>query len=206
MDHAEASSQEPAAGGIPVIPVTIDQVVALNLRYWRRAAGMTQEEVGARLGWSPANVSSAERSRDGEQERRRFNAQTLAEMALALGVPVSAFFLPPPDDGTGARYQFTARGRHCGMGDLMAFVASPDTDDETPVMDAYRDRFNEAAHRYLEPEQAAMVGRLLNGSSSPQALADTAARLRDERPGLLRVARLLGELADAISAAPEGTP
>ena len=81
----------PQQEGIPAVPVTADQIVALNLRHWRRAAGMTQEEAGARLGWSDKNLSAAERSWDADRDRRRFDAQTLTEMALALGVPVAAF-------------------------------------------------------------------------------------------------------------------
>lgn len=196
MDHAQAPQQEK---GIPVVPVTADQVVALNLRHWRRAAGMTQEEAGARLGWSAANVSAAERSWDADRDRRRFDAQTLTEMSLALGVPLAAFFLPPPDDETGARYRISAGDRHYGMGDIMTLVVMPDNDDDTEVMTAYRERFNAAARRYLEPEWAAVAGRLLGDGASPDARADMAARLEDERAGLLRAAELLGDLAAGIA-------
>lgn len=179
-------------------PVTVDQVVALNLRYWRRAAGLTQEELGARLDWSAANVSAAERSWDGERDRRRFDSQTLAEISLALGVPLVAFFLPPPDDGTTARYAVTAGGREFDMKDLTTFVVMSDTEDETPVMDAYRDRFNEVARRYLNREWAAIAARWVGEGRSPQARADFAVHLRDERAGLLRAAALLAEMAEAV--------
>jgi transcriptional regulator with XRE-family HTH domain len=195
MDHAQAQQE-----GIPAVPVTADQLVALNLRHWRRAAGMTQEEVGARLGWTAGNESAAERSWDPDRDRRRFDAQTLTEMALAVGVPVAAFFLPPPDDGIEARYLLAdASGRIYAMGDIMTLVTVPDNDDDTDVMAAYRERFNAAAARYLEPEWAAVAGRLLGDGASPAARADMAARLEDERAGLLRAAELLGGMAAGLA-------
>jgi hypothetical protein len=74
----------------------------------------------------------------------------------------------------------------------------PDNDDDTPVMDAYRARFNEAAARYLDPQWAAAAARLAGAGLSPQARDDIAARLADQRDGLLRAAQLLGELSGAI--------
>lgn len=200
MDHAQAPQE-----GIPVVPVTADQLVAYNFRHWRRAAGMTQEEAGAHLGWTAANVSAAERSWDGHRDRRRFDAQTLTEMALALGVPLAALFLPPPDDETGARYRVSAGSRQYAMRDIMALVVMPDNDDETPVMDAYRERFNADAARYLDPEWAAVAGRLLGAGASPDARAVMAARLKDERAGLLRTAELLGTFAAGL-AGQDGAP
>src|ERR1700690_800863 len=94
-------------GGPPAEQVTVDQLVALNIRHWRNAAGLTQADLGGRLGWSAANVSAAERSADPARDPRRFDAQTLTEIALALGVPLAALFLPPGDDGERACYLFT---------------------------------------------------------------------------------------------------
>jgi transcriptional regulator with XRE-family HTH domain len=195
MDHAQAP---PRREDIPVVPVTADQLVAYNLRHWRRAAGMTQEEAAARLGWKAGNLSAVELSWNADKDRRRFDAQTLTEMALALGVPVAAFFLPPPGDGTDARYLLDASSRHYDMGDLMALVVMPDNDDETPVMTAYRERFNADAARYLDPEWAAVAGRLLGDGASPEARADMAARLADQQTALLAAAGLLGDLAAAL--------
>jgi transcriptional regulator with XRE-family HTH domain len=193
MDH-----EQEHAGGVPAVAVTADQVVALNLRHWRREAGLTQEAAGKLLGWSADNVSSAERSWDGSRDRRRFDAQALAEIALALGVPLAALFLPPPGDGTEARYLLAAGGRSHAMGEVMALLVMPDNDDDTPVMDAYRARFNEAAARYLDPQWAAAAARRAGAGLSAQARDDIAARLADQRDGLLRAAQLLGELSGAI--------
>lgn len=194
MNHAQA----PHAGTVPVVTVTADQLVAYNLRHWRRAAGLTLGQLGARLGWKERNASDIERSWDPARPPRHFNAQVLTEMALALGVPLTAFFLPPPDDGTEARYLLQAGGRHYDMGDLLALAVMPDNDDDTEVMDAYRDRFNAAAARYLDPGWAATAGRWLRDGAGPQARADIAARLADQRAGLLAAARLFGDLEAAV--------
>lgn len=185
--------------GIPGEHVTVNQIVAANLRRWRRAAGMTQDEVGRRVGWSAAVVSAAERSADESRDRRRFDAHELAALALALGVPLAALFLPPPGDGTLARYEFTAPdGFRCDMAGLMEMLVMPDSGEDSPVMDAYRDAFSTAARAYLDPDWAAAAGRWLRSGSSPQELADQAARLRARRDDLLRAAAEFGELADAI--------
>jgi transcriptional regulator with XRE-family HTH domain len=199
MDHEPPQGD---AGAPPVIPLTADQVVAFNLRYWRREAGLTQEAAGALLGWSADNLGQYEKSWEPGRPRRRFDAQALAEIALALGIPLAALFLPPPGEHDGGQYRLrlAAAGRHYDMGDMMALLVMPDNDDDTPVMDAYRARFNEAAARYLNPQWAATAARLLKGSRSPQAAADLAAQMRDDRAGLLRVAERLGELAGAMEA------
>ena len=121
-------------GNLPAEHLTIDQLVARNMRRWRLAAGLTQDELGARLGWTgpraAANVSAAERSADPSRDARRFDAQTLTELSLALSVPVVAFFVPPDDDGQRARYMFTAAGRDYDMSDLMALAVMTDSPDD----------------------------------------------------------------------------
>jgi len=184
---------------IPAAEVTADQIVAANMRYWRRAAGLTQEEFGRRIGWKPANVSAAERSADDTRDRRRFDAQTLAELALALGLPIAALFLPPPGDGTEARYEIAASdGNRYAMADVMELLVMPDSGEESALMDAYRARFGDAARTYLDPEWAGIVARWLKAAGSPAQAADQAARLRARRDDLLRAAAEFGSLADAI--------
>src|SRR5260221_186 len=106
---------------LPGEHVSIDQVVAMNMRYWRRKAGLTQEELGERIGWTAPNVSAAEVSARARKDRRRFDAHILAALAKALGVPVAALFLPPEDDGVAKRYLFQAApGRRLGRPGLPA--------------------------------------------------------------------------------------
>lgn len=184
----------------PVREITVNQVAAWNIARFRRAAGLTQEELGVRAGWSGASVSEAERSWDGKRTRE-FDAQALTVLALALGVPLTALFLPPEDDGRAARYVITGdRKVRYGMRDYMALAVMPDGDDDTPAFETYRDRFNAAARRYLDPEWAAAVDRWTRGHWSPSRRADLAARLRDKERALLEGAADLRQLADAISA------
>lgn len=178
--------------------VTIDQVVADNIRRWRRAGGLTQEELGRKLGWSAANVSAAERSADPARDPRRFDAQVLTELSLALGVPLIALFLPPEDDGDGAAYIFTGPDGEYDMGDLMELVAMPDSDSSEPVMDDYRHRLRAAANRYLDPEWEAEVGTWLRAVETAELRAERAAQLRAERDALIRGAGQLDRIADAI--------
>jgi transcriptional regulator with XRE-family HTH domain len=189
--------------GLPVREVTVNQVAAWNIARFRRAASLTQEQLGARIGWSGASVSEAERSWDGKRTRE-FDAQSLTVLALALGIPVIGLFLPPEDDGITVRYVITGgRGTRYGMGDYMILAVTPDGDDETPVFETYRERYGTAANRYLEPEWAAAVGRWLRRIWSPARRADLAARLRDRQRRLREDAAEMGQLADAITAGEE---
>jgi transcriptional regulator with XRE-family HTH domain len=90
------------------VPVTIsaNQLVAHNLTRIRKALGLSQEQAAERLEpylgtrWSKAVYSAAERSYSGKRVRQ-FTAGELAAFALAFGVPLVYFFLPPkPDDRT----------------------------------------------------------------------------------------------------------
>ena len=191
------STEEPEQ--IPVVTVTADQVVAGNVARFRRAAGMTQAELGAAIGWSPANVSAAEKSADPSRERRRFDAQTLTEISLALGVPLAALFLPPPDDATAAEYRIAAVGQSWAMGEFMEAVVMIDNDDGTAQADAYRDAFNVAVNLYLSPEWAARAAAYLKGNT-PDARADLAEQLRHYRDEAARQAAAWAQLADAVEA------
>src|SRR5580704_18026639 len=96
--NADLSSADRAP--LPERTVTVNQLVAYNMAFYRKAAGLNQEELGVRLGgWSAASVSAAERSWDSGRVKK-FDADEVAGIAAALGVPVIAGFLPPEDDGT----------------------------------------------------------------------------------------------------------
>lgn len=186
--------------------VTIDQIVAINMRYWRRAAGMTQEDLGDRLGWSAANVSAAERSAEEGRDRRRFDADTLTALSLAIGLPLHAFFFPPGDDGTGKRYVFTpppefGDGEY-SMRDLFELVAMPDSDNNSRVMQDYRYRFEKVAVQYLDEKWAKFVGQIVRGVETPEERAVRAGYLRMRRDEARKLADELDDLADAID--PEG--
>ena len=83
--------------------LTMNAVVAYNARAARRMRGWTQEVLAQRLEavtgapFSLATVSALERTWSGDR-RRQFDAQLIAQLAVALDVPIAWFFLPPPDE------------------------------------------------------------------------------------------------------------
>ena len=188
--------------GLPLEQVTLDQIVALNMRYYRRAASLTQDQLGRRLGWSAANVSAAERSASEDRDRRRFDAHTLAAVADALGIPLAALFLPPEDDGYEKHYLLRTgdQGGYAPMARLM-MLAIHDSDDDTPVMDAYRNRFRAQAEAYLGADWGAEVGRWLAPRTDRQAVQDWIAKMRSRRLAHLDAAGELEDMADAMEAA-----
>jgi transcriptional regulator with XRE-family HTH domain len=93
---------------LPQREASINQLIAFNMAAFRKAAGLTQKQLGERLGgWSEASVSAAERSWDGKRVRQ-FDADEIVAIAAVLGVPVIALLLPPPDAWTATDYTFTA--------------------------------------------------------------------------------------------------
>jgi transcriptional regulator with XRE-family HTH domain len=174
--------------------ITVNQAVAWNLAWLRKAAGLTQEELGERIGWTYSQVSEAERSWNGKRTRE-FDAQELAAIALGLGVPLSALFLPPEAAGN---FSFRdGAGKEHGMRDLLQ-AAVPDNDDETPVMGAYRQRWNAAAERHFggDPYWMRLVARWIGDTARRRG--EIAGRLRGRRDDLLGAAAEYGELADEI--------
>jgi transcriptional regulator with XRE-family HTH domain len=156
--------------------VTVNQVVAWNMAYYRRAAGMKQQDVADRLGWTARTVSEAERSWD-SQRTREFDAQLLADLAAVFGVPVMAFFLPPEGhDGQDLFFPDPA-GEPLDMTALM-WLALHDRPDESEVLTAYRRRLRDVTTQLLDPQWAAEVARWLDRGGDKAAIADRAAALR----------------------------
>ena len=89
--------------------MTVNQLVAYNMAFFRKAAGLGQQEFGEPLGWSVASVSAAERSWDGKRVKK-FDADELVQIAAVLGVPLAALYLPPEDHGTAVRYVLRLAG------------------------------------------------------------------------------------------------
>ncbi len=85
-------------------PLTANQLIGYNLARIRKTLGLSQEEAAARLEpylgtrWAKNVYSAAERSYAGKRVRH-FTGDELLAMALAFGVPVVYFLLPPrPED------------------------------------------------------------------------------------------------------------
>jgi len=101
-----------------------NDVVSLNMAYYRQAAGLSQQQLAGKLGWVKQVVSTAERTWEGNR-KRNFTADDLAGLAAFFRIPVSALFVPPPG--------------------VTASVSPPAmADTESPVIDAYRKRLAEA--------------------------------------------------------------
>jgi vacuolar-type H+-ATPase subunit E/Vma4 len=84
-------------------------------------------------------VSAAERSWDGRRVKK-FDADEIIAIAAALGIPLTALFLPPEDAGTAIRYVLDMPGAHGGeLGTPLAY-AFPAHEGDSPAMDAYRKR------------------------------------------------------------------
>lgn len=188
MDNENGRSPDPDE--LPGEHKTVNQIVAWNIAYYRKAAGLTQEELGELIGGrSKRNVSADERSWDGGHTRE-FNAQELAALAAALDVPIGAFFLPPDDDGVTVRYLFHPHDRDpdcLDMGGLMAMVM-PDSDSDGRAMDAYRRRLTATVRQYMGPRWSKEAEHWTESITEPELRAEAAEELRAEREALLRVA------------------
>src|SRR5580658_7913741 len=97
--------------GLPERHVTMSQLVAYNMAFFRKAAGLDQKEFGHLVGWSAASVSAAERSWDSKRIKK-FDADEITQIAAVLGLPVTAMFLPPADHGTAVRYVIDMLTQH----------------------------------------------------------------------------------------------
>lgn len=113
------------------------------MAFFRQKAGLTQEELGKRLGgWTKIAVSAAERGWDGKRIRK-FDADEILAIASVLGVPAVALLLPPADAGTAVEYSFEAGSipvPPVDTGALIAHVLPQYTESESPTMRAFRDR------------------------------------------------------------------
>ena len=140
----ESGSALPRQPGLPVRKISVNAIVALNMGYFRRAAGLSQQELGDLIGWGKSMVSTAERSADARRVRQ-FSADDLVKIAAALRIPVGGLFLPPEDSGTAVRYVLDPPlpgEKTSEVTGLLRYVF-PDFGEEygsSPVGDAYRQR------------------------------------------------------------------
>jgi hypothetical protein len=178
--------------------VTVNQIVAWNMAFYRRAASLSQEELGRRMGgMSGTAVSAAERSWDGTR-RRDFDAHELLSLSRALRVPVLALLLPPddPDDGTALVAEMPG-GERLDMGAYFEAIM-PDSDDQTPAMDRYRTRLTEASVRYQDAGWGEGVQRMLTALTAPEQRAAKLNRIAYLQDALRDAGALLGEIGDII--------
>jgi hypothetical protein len=177
--------------------VTISQLVAYNLGFFRRAAGIDQRKIGELLGWSAASVSAAERSWESKRTKV-FDADEVMQIAAALDVPLAALFLPPEDHGTAVRYVVHRRGRgDIDLSDLQEYVF-PGRGGDCPAMDAYRQRLIAARAGRQQPADSRPPESLehLQKLTFPVSLTTEDGKIR---PEILRKAR--GEANPALGEA-----
>lgn len=196
------SSEEPGSdhSSLPGVHVTVDQVVAMNIRYWRKKAKLTQEQLAELVGWSGANISAAELSANEGKDKRRFDAHTLITFAIALDVPLAALFLPPEDDGISRRYLFHADPGECRpMSDLVTLAISEPADDVGPAMDAYRVRYYGAVSRYADPRRGEQLAARMKGITTAEERKARLERLAWQREALAATVGDVDQLMDAIA-------
>jgi transcriptional regulator with XRE-family HTH domain len=169
------------AAGPPEREVTPNMLVAYNMTRWRKACGMTQEQLGAELGgWTKGAVSAAERSWEGRRVRK-FDADELAALAAIFDIPVPAFFMPPDDDGEAARYVIRRGEAVVPMDEHFAFLMpEPDWEPGSPAAVAYRQAVITATAKYVGGEEAvedlaASLAGLAAGEELKGALEDARA-------------------------------
>ena len=189
VDEVEPGSALPLGQGadLPVRRVTVNSIVALNMAYFRKAAGLTQEELGERIGWGKSVVSTAERSWDAKRVRS-FSAEDLIATASALQIPLAALFLPPEDDGTAFDYVVDAPGREQREAYELLTYTFPTYGGDTPVREAYRKRLIAAG--VLDPDRTDNLVTASDLLDKVQQLADEvlneAGRGADETLGTVR--------------------
>ncbi len=183
--------------------VTINQLVGYNMAEYRRAARLTQGELGKRLGgWTKVAVSAAEHSWDGKRVRK-FDADELVTLARALGVPVMALFLPPWDAGTATRYVLDGPGAP-DLTTLLPDILST-RDDDSPPMAAYRKRLMALGARRIGPLERVVMGSLVEQREELERRIDDLRAFEREYRSRLG-AYLEGQLSDLrAGAADSGT-
>jgi transcriptional regulator with XRE-family HTH domain len=187
-----------AYADLPGHHLTVNQVVAWNLIYFRKAAGLTQDELGERIGWSKAIVSAAERSWDGKRVRA-FTADDIVAIAAALAIPIIAMFLPPEDDGVNLRYliDLPIKRQPDGgslnmcytMHDLMVHVIpepgeDDESDDDYEVPRRYWNRYVGAINSYLRADAVGELADYVEDLSTEERIVEHLARLRGQYDAL----------------------
>jgi cell division septum initiation protein DivIVA len=140
--------------------VTVNRLVAYNMAFFRKAAGLGQQEFGEPLGWSVASVSAAERSWDGKRVKK-FDADEIVLIAAVLGVPLAALFLPPEDHETAVRYVLQFAGKKVMSLDDLLPLALPSAEGDSPAMDAYRKRVIAAGASGRQVDNLDVAARVL---------------------------------------------
>lgn len=96
--------KRPTAAPAPADGLDVNAVVSYNVRAIRERRRMTQQGVADRLAQitghhlPQASISAMERGFDGDR-RRRFDAHEIYLLSQVFDVPITYFFIPPPEMG-----------------------------------------------------------------------------------------------------------
>ena len=175
-------------------PLSANQLVAYNLMRIRKTLGLSQEQAAQRLEpflgtlWSKAVYSAAERSYHGSRIRQ-FTADDLVAFALAFGVPVAYFFLPPrPED--------RAPG---------AIVRSGDVDVSWPALfevmlgGAYRGTMLHRALELPDREKPALADSELESPSLLDVIASSGRTISRQQNQLAADPALAGDVEELLA-------
>lgn len=204
VDHDTGTPDNPDE--VPGRHITINQLVGFNIARWRKAAGLTQAELGEMLGgWSNATVSAAEKSWDGRRIRQ-FSADEMVAIALALEVPLAALLLPPDDDGAAVRYLFHAHEHGAGCSDMASLfsILFPESAGSSPAEGEWQAALGAAVNRYMDPDRGADYITYLEDLTSTERRTERLRRLRAHRAAMLAVLADLDQMAGAIETAEHG--
>lgn len=183
---ATGSIGDQRATGLPERRVTPNMLVGYNMARWRQAMGLTQEQLGERLGgWGKTAVSAAERSWDGKRVRQ-FDADLVVRLAAIFGVPISALYMPPPEDKVTVLYVVDTGDGVVRMSDFFVvyLLAVPDFSYVgNPAAHAYDEVLVAAVAKYAGSWLAGDVTARLSrraadarlGTALSRALADSSA-------------------------------
>ena len=201
MPYSQPMPTETAGGTEPgTTEVTADQIAAINIRWWRRKAGLTQRELAGLIGWTAANVSAAERSADPANDKRRFDAHTLLAFAGALGVPVCALLMPPDDEGLSGRYVLAPGAAGVReMRELASYLISAPSDDDTDAMNAYRVRYWALVQAYTDARRGEELAALTGSLSTEEQRLERVARLEWQRQALVGLVADIDQMTGAIT-------
>ena len=151
--HQPTQGAETAADPRRETMIDVNAVVSFNLKAIRERKGWTQQYVADRLGLMTkhvlpqASISAMERGYDGER-RRRFDAHELYLFSMVFDVPITYFFMPPPDALNGlladserpvSELYVSLLGHEADLEPLderMAALRSQDPDEVDPVLAA----------------------------------------------------------------------
>jgi transcriptional regulator with XRE-family HTH domain len=172
---------------LPACEITASQLVAWNMARFRQAAGMKQEELARHIGSTRKSVSALETSWKGGRPRQ-FDATEIVALAHALRVPVTAFLLPPEDDGVTCRYVLlTPDGQDdLSMAELASYLESVPSDDDSPAMDYYRHR-HLALGAYRDPARLHEIAGTFDDYTTEEHISSRMTDLDDHYAALRKM-------------------